>query len=853
MSEVKLSSFAETIFKRTYAFTPEETWEQCAARVARFVADGDTKLEEEFYWAIATRKFMPGGRYLYSSGRELPQLTNCFLIKCEDSREGWASLLDKHLRALSTGGGVGVEYSLCRPRGTPIKRYGGESSGPIALMKMVNEVARHVMAGGKRRSALWAGLAWDHADIEEFIAVKNWSTDIKAMKEKNFDAPAALDMTNISVRLDSNFFKLVKKDKDVWDLYYRIVKSMCKTGEPAFSVDLKEHANEHLRNPCQPGWATVLTPSGIRTFNQISIGDLVWTGECFAKISNKVHTGKKEVNKYHTSAGTFIGTDTHRVVELGQKIEVKYAKNLTISKGPEGVTNRLNPSDVMDGLVLGDGTVHKASNNLVLLNIGNKDGDYFNSEVDSLIIKHRPGVGPKNWEISTTILHTELPRTFDRIVPDRFYYGETAKKLGFLRGLFSANGSVIRGRVTLKQTSQQLIRQVQEMLSSVGIASYITENAAVLVSHRNGTYLSKKSYNLNILSDRQIFARLIGFIHNYKNDLLAKSNTSEKSRPKETFTIKSVEPCGVHDVYDITVDDERHVYWTGGILVSNCCEITSSFDNDCCNLGSVVLPRIDNLNELKKVVRIAVRFLYRGTFKGWMPHDDFAQARASNRRIGLGIMGLHDWCLKNHLPYEPNGLLGKWLSAWANITDDEADKCAKAYNEPRSVATRAVAPTGTISIVSETTGGIEPLFCGSYKRRFLDGQGKYKYSYVIDPTAERAISEYGVAPDDIEDAYSLASNVEKRIAMQMFVQDFTDQAISSTINLPEFGEPGNNNIRKFAETLLKYLPRLRGITCYPDGSRPGQPITPVKYETAKKHADAVFEEEGECKGGVCGL
>jgi len=111
-----------------------------------------------------------------------------------------------------------------------------------------------------------------------------------------------------------------------------------------------------------------------------------------------------------------------------------------------------------------------------------------------------------------------------------------------------------------------------------------------------------------------------------------------------------------------------------------------------------------------------------------------------------------------------------------------------------------------------------------------------------------------VAPDGVEDATTLARDVERRMSMQAFVQEFVDQAISSTINLPAWGEPGNNNAREFSRIMLKYLPRLRGITVYPEGSRAGQPITAVKYDTAKGKEDVVFEEgEERCAGGSCGI
>ena len=530
----ELGPFAETIFKRTYAIDPDETWDECARRVADFVAGDDMKLADQFYEAISSRKFMPGGRYLAQAGREVPQLTSCFLYRAGDSREAWSELLYKHMMSLSTAGGCGTFYGDIRAKGIPIKRFGGVASGPISLMFMVNEVARHVLAGGKRRSALWAGLPWNHPDIEDFITAKNWPTAVRALKEQDFNFPAPLDMTNISVCLDDEFFEKVNKDKEVWDLYYQICKSMCKTGEPGLSVNAGKDSANVLRNPCT--------------------------------------------------------------------------------------------------------------------------------------------------------------------------------------------------------------------------------------------------------------------------------------------------------------------------------EVVSDTDSDCCNLGSINLARIESIEELKTITRLAVKFLYLGTYRSWLPHEDINMVREKYRRIGLGIMGLHEWCLSHNERYEPSGELGKWLACWENISDDEAKKFSKKLKGVMPVAVRAIAPTGTIGIIAETTTGIEPVYCVAYKRRFLGNNGNWNQEYVIDPTVNRLLEE-GIIndPNEVEDAIKLASNVERRIRMLAFVQSFVDQGISSTINLPEWGEPGNNNATQFAKTLLEYLPKLRGVTVYPDGARPGQPLVAVKWETAMKYAPEAKEDEERCAGGVCGL
>jgi ribonucleoside-diphosphate reductase alpha chain len=138
----------------------------------------------------------------------------------------------------------------------------------------------------------------------------------------------------------------------------------------------------------------------------------------------------------------------------------------------------------------------------------------------------------------------------------------------------------------------------------------------------------------------------------------------------------------------------------------------------------------------------------------------------------------------------------------------------------------------------------------AYKRRYLTLDG-WKLQYVVDFVAEK-LHEEGYDLSAVEDAYSLSFDVEKRIAFQAFVQGYVDNSISSTVNLPS-GAHENGNVEKFGSILLKYLPKMRGITVYPDGARGGQPLTPVDFDTAIKHKGVVFEGNEDCAGGICGL
>ena len=72
-----------------------------------------------------------------------------------------------------TGGGIGVDYSVYRPSGSPIKLTGGSASGPIPKMNMSNKIGRRVMQGGSRRSATYASLNWQHGDIMDFLQAKD--------------------------------------------------------------------------------------------------------------------------------------------------------------------------------------------------------------------------------------------------------------------------------------------------------------------------------------------------------------------------------------------------------------------------------------------------------------------------------------------------------------------------------------------------------------------------------------------------------------------------------------------------------------------------------------------------------
>lgn len=538
--DVFSSKFANDIFKQKYSMNGQETWAETCRRVTDAVCNQllDSETKEKIYKFMVERKFIPGGRYLYSAGRSFHQVNNCFLFRAEDTREGWADLMQKATSALLTGGGIGIDYSAIRHKGAPIKRTGGFCTGPISLLEMVNEAGRHVMQGGQRRSALWAGLNWSHKDITSFIHLKDHSTELKAMKEKDLEFRLPVELTNISVIYDTEFFLAIENKK-----------------HPKYEEAMR-----------------------------------VWMDNC-----------------------------------------------------------------------------------------------------------------------------------------------------------------------------------------------------------------------------RQAFSTAEpGMAFNFMRDAESLRNA--------------------------------------------CTEVVSEEDSDKCNLGTVWMNRCDDKDDFAEIVKYSTLFLLCGGIYSDVPTDKIKEVGLKNNRIGLGLGGMHEWLMVRGHKYQCVPELHKWLATYRRESDSAAFIGAKQLGVAVPKGVRAIAPTGTIGIIAETTTGIEPLFCKAYKRRYRAGvEGKWTYQFVVDGAVKRLL-DIGVKIEDIQDSYDIS--FKERVKFQADVQQYVDMAISSTCNMAPWGSKDNNedNLKSNAMTLLKYAKRLRGFTVYPDGCRSGQPLTVAPLEEALANEGTVFEEkETECVGGICGL
>lgn len=892
-----MSPWAEKIYQDKYAWKdefgmPTEVWPDTAHRVVKNVLgalgyeDGDEPFDKMVQF-ISERKFMPGGRYLYASGRDVHQVQNCALYRCEDSREGWAELYYKVTMALTTGAGVGIVYSDVRPNGTPIKSTGGEATGPLTPMNGVNDLARGIKQGGSRRAAIWAGLHWWHADIFDFIHLKDWSEDIKAAKAKDYNSPAPLDITNVSVILDDEFFVSINgdgtdeelefyaahiakrgataPDGGTWTdwakrVYHEATKMMVETAEPGFSIDRGPNHEENLRNAPVVGSTRVLTDRGYEQVRDIvNVPRHVWTGKQFApdvifkrtgidKRTVKVSmTGGREIScepwheflvERYSGAG---GRRKMISIDRAPANELKSGDVLHVSM-PEVRVDAFDPDAYTLGYVYGDGSF--GNGNRAEVTFCTEESKKCASVVaessfDSNVTE-ADGRGYTRAYFSSDIHWSGRAKFY---FPEEMYSQTPDIQASFIAGLWDSDGNFDEGqkRIRLASSHPEFLRGVGRLLEQLGILAGISKNG-------NSTYGGKQEYQLSVMAEYVTrFAELIPTQRIEFGDHL------EGYKPYRNSTIKvlGVEEAGIEDVFCADVKVDEHSFMAEGVIISNCTEITSADDSDICNLGSINMARVESIDEFEELVKFGTLFLLAGTVYSTLPHAEIAETREKNRRLGLGVMGIHEWLLKRGYAYGMNDEFRDWLGVYATSTDRAAEWADK-HGLSRPVKTRAIAPTGTIGIVAETTTGIEPIFCVAEKRRFIASDNTLKFQYVINPTAAKLIDQ-GVEPTKIESAYDLAYDYERRIKFQADVQDYVDHAISSTLNLP-YPITDDMELELFKDILYKYLPRLRGVTCYPNGARAGQPLTAVPYEEAIGQTGVTFDEDETraCASGSCG-
>lgn len=860
------TDIARNIFYQKYAISNNQTWEEKSYDIVEDVCGSmwgrrrkilSQSEREQLVQYISEMKFLPGGRYIYYAKRRSHFWNNCLLLKAEeDTREEWAALAQRATASLMSGAGIGVDYSILRHKGLLLSRTGGISSGPLSLIHMINEIGRNVRQGGSRRSAIYASLSWKHHDIYDFLYSKDWKSmyigstgkTIADIKKEDFNFPAPLDMTNISVNYDDDFLSC----RDLPQIFITNVRNALMHGEPGFSFNFGDKQNETLRNACVTGDTQILTEHGYYPIKDFVGREIkIWNGVEWSKVT-PFSTGENPIVEVKLSDGSsLLCTEYHKfVLADGERKEAtslnagdKLQKfSMPIIDGTGGDT-KVPP--YCQGFYAGDG------------NSGYKYSWVYKPKYSCIeklqglgYIKETKNPNRVYWYHGSMLRKDWVP------INDSVY-----TKLQFLAGLVDADGTVTRDKngngIQIASVDLGFLHNLKLMLNTLGVQPKIVDLKPERMYKFPGdakAYKCKRSYRL-LIGNTDTYNLMLMGLKTYRLEL----HCSPPQRDARRFiSVVSVEPLSIVEETFCFTEPKNNTGTFNGIVTGQCTEVTSEDDSDICNLGSINFARIEDITELKDVVYLASKFLVCGSMRADVPYLKVAEVREQNRRIGLGIMGIHEWLLRRGHRYEMNDELKQWLQVYKKYSESGANEHCDRFYLARPKGYRAIAPTGTTGLIASTTTGIEPLYAVAYKRRYLVGSSEWKYEYVIDSTAKHLIDTFGIKPEDIETSLDLAADPERRIKFQAEVQEYVDHAISSTINLPAWGTDLNNEdkVQPFAELLRKYAPKLRGFTCYPDGSRGGQPLTSVPYEEAVGKTNTIFSEHDVCditgKGGTCG-
>ncbi|MFZ0930104.1 MAG: adenosylcobalamin-dependent ribonucleoside-diphosphate reductase [Syntrophobacteraceae bacterium] len=339
-----------------------------------------------------------------------------------------------------------------------------------------------------------------------------------------------------------------------------------------------------------------------------------------------------------------------------------------------------------------------------------------------------------------------------------------------------------------------------------------------------------------------------------------------------------------------TINSSNPTPHLGSIAATNPCGEIPLLPYESCNLGSVNLAHmlIEHEGEraiywekLRAMVSKAVRFLDDVITVSRYPLAEIEKMSHGNRKIGLGAMGFADMLIKLGIPYDSDDAVDlaekvqRFISEEAlKASQQLADKRGVFPNwkgsiyeakniKVRNAARTAIAPTGTISIVADTTASIEPLFALAYRRvNILGGETQIEVNpFVLEYLRTRDIVVKGLLEEILKKGHlkgihglppeiarlfvtALDISADHHLLIQAAFQRHIDNSVSKTINLPTDATP--DDIEWIYQTAWEF--GLKGVTIFRYGSKSSQVLELGLGEEA-----VGYEHSAPCDPGECGI
>ncbi len=310
------------------------------------------------------------------------------------------------------------------------------------------------------------------------------------------------------------------------------------------------------------------------------------------------------------------------------------------------------------------------------------------------------------------------------------------------------------------------------------------------------------------------------------------------------------------------INEENPTPALGDIESTNPCGEQPLLPYEACNLGSINLAKMVkgqpgdaqiDFTKLEDVTRIAVRFLDNVIDMSEFPLEEISEMVENNRKIGLGVMGYSDMLVKMGIPYNSQEAVDtarQVMKFIRNTARDESHKRAEErgpfpnfpdsiYDTPyRNATTTTIAPTGSISIIADTSSGIEPLFALCYERNVMDETLLETHPIFAEMAREKdimsedlqkklagqsSVQDMPEIPRELKEIFVTAHDInpEWHIKTQAAFQEYVDNAVSKTVNFRNEATP--SEVKEVYE--LAYELGCKGVTIYRDGSRSEQVLS----------------------------
>jgi ribonucleoside-diphosphate reductase alpha chain len=757
----------------------------------------------------------------YGQRRGLP--ISCFGTHISDSVASITEAFSEIAMMSKFGGGTSAYFGAIRPQGADIKDN-GKAGGPNYFLPLFEQLVKTITQGSTRNASMAVYLDVEHPDIQQFLKIRDDTHPIQNL--------------NYGICVGDEWLESMRGDAEKRDLQAKILTNRNNKGYPYIffrdnvrrnTVDVYRDKGMEIRhsNLCLSGRMRLLTKGGYRTLRDLwtEQGEhdvTTATSERFVinrsglvESSSVCRTSECEsLYAVRLSTGQVVEATAHHEFVLGDGQRVKLAE-LNVGDSLALANTRTAFGSVHDpvyaelaGMVIGDGSVFRVGKQQrCVVRLWNDDITQIGERTSALMRECYAAHNQSTEQDPEFALIGKPQKGFDYVrasaqsivlgrllevdgivpgdkhhIPHSIWNGDKDTVAAFLRGLYTADGSVqcygYSATISLGQVSRDLLEEVQVLLTQFGIRSSIhplNKAGKHLMNNGHGgvsEYNRSDSWRL-VFSSREnlmLFQNSIGFAQENKNktlhDWLDTHPGSNNSRVRYEAEVESITYLGDEETFCLN-EPKDHEIIINGVVTGNCSEIclpTSDDESFVCCLSSLNLSYWDEWRDTETVADMVL-------FLDTVITDFIERARSvpflhravkfaeRHRALGMGALGWHSLLQSKMIPFESfeakllNATIFKQIKrqSW-----EASKKLAQEYGEPeilkgygrRNTTLTAIAPTvSSATILGQASRAIEP-YLDNYH---IVDTAKLKYTFRNE-YLQKLLKTYGADKDSVWDS-----------------------------------------------------------------------------------------------------